>query len=179
MPLLAAGYLGAPVVIGPETRAVEDTGVYMASDNSPCVFIVPLPRLATLPHPQTEVDLVLPPVIAFCKPSKSNSISNQYFIEVFIHIGNDLLLEHPVLGQGSVHWNDVFAQIKQPGPLWDMWKPSKTLNQMSIQDIWDCYNVGEGIEESGVQTGVKPPLRLVEQAFGSEWCKAGKVSVFW
>ena len=177
-PLSAAGNLGAPAVIGPETRAAEDTGVYIASDNSLRGFIAPSPRLVTSPRPRTEVDLVLPPVIAFCKPGMSNSTSNQYSIEIFMHLGDDLLLEHPVLGQGSVHWNDVFAQIKQPGPLWDTWKPSKTLDQMSIQDIWDCYNVGEGVEENGVQTGVKPPLRLVEQVFGSEWRKAGKVSVF-
>lgn len=179
LPLSAAGDLDAPAIIGPETRAAEDTGVYIASDNRLRGFIVPSPSLATSPRLRTEVDLVLPPVIAFCKPGMSNSISKQYFIKLFMHIGDDLLLEHPVLGQGSVHWNDVFAQIKQPEPLWDTWKPSKTLDHMSIQDIWDCYNIGEGIEENGVQTGVKPPLRLVEQVFGSEWRKAGKVSVFW
>ncbi|EDR04062.1 uncharacterized protein LACBIDRAFT_330862 [Laccaria bicolor S238N-H82] len=142
VPILTAANLGAPAVIGPETRAAEDMGVYLASDNSLHGFIVPLPHSTTSPRPRTEVDLVLPPLITFCKP------------------GDDLLLEHPILGQGSVHWNDVFAQVKQPGPLWDTWKPSKTLDQMLIQDIWDCYNVGEGVEENGVQTGVKPPLRL-------------------
>ncbi|KIK06290.1 hypothetical protein K443DRAFT_3320 [Laccaria amethystina LaAM-08-1] len=155
-PLSAVGNLGAPAIIGPETRAAENTGVYLASDNSLCGFIVPSPHLPTSPRPRTEVDLVLPPVIAFCAP------------------GDDLLLEHPVLGQGSISWNDVFARIKQPRPLWDTWKPSKPLDQMSIQDVWDCYNVGEGVEVNGMKTGVKPPLRLVEQKFGSEWRKAGR-----
>jgi hypothetical protein len=107
-----------------------------------------------------------------------SSTSDQTFIDVFIHTGDDLLPEHPVLGKGSIHWSDVFAQIKQPGPLWDAWKPARTLDQMSVQEVWDCYNIGEGIEENGKQTGVKPPLRLVEQKFGSEWHKAGKVSSF-
>ena len=92
--------------------------------------------------------------------------------------GDDLLQHHPILGQGSVQWKDVFVQIKQPGPLWETWKPSKSLDQMTIQEVWDCYNVGEAVEENGSQTGLKPPLRLVEQKFGSEWRKAGKVSHF-
>jgi hypothetical protein len=93
--------------------------------------------------------------------------------------GDDLLLEHPVLGRGSVQWSEVFAKIKQPGPLWDTWKPSRSLDQMSIQDIWDCYNVGESVKgNDGKTTGVKPPLRLVEQRFGSYWRRDEKVMIF-
>jgi len=172
--------LGTPAVIDPDTRAVEDTGVYIASDNSLRGFIVPSPPLLTSPRPRTEVDLVLPPTFAFCAPGMSGlySMSIYTLSDISLLIGDDLLLDHPVLGCGSVHWNTVFAKIKQPGPLWNTWKPSKTLDRMSIQDVWDCYNVGEGVEENGKQTGVKPPLRLVEQKFGSEWRKAGKVSFY-
>jgi hypothetical protein len=177
-PLSAVGNLGAPAIIGPETQAAENTGVYLASDNSLRGFIVPSPHLPTSPRPRTEVDLVLPPVIAFCAPGMPYSISKQNFIDASLYVGDDLLLEHLVLGQGSISWNDVFARIKQPRPLWDMWKPSKPLDQMSIQDVWDCYNVGEGVEVNGMKTGVKPPLRLVEQKFGSEWRKAGRVCLF-
>jgi hypothetical protein len=47
---------------------------------------------------------------------------------------------------------------------------------MSVQDIWDCYNVGEAVYSSeGHQTGLKPPLRLVEQHFQSRWRKSPSV----
>ncbi|KDR75964.1 hypothetical protein GALMADRAFT_225713 [Galerina marginata CBS 339.88] len=160
-PPSAATSLEPALVIDSETRASEDTGVYCANDDSLRGFVVPSPSLPTSPRPRTEVDLVLPPVIAFCAP------------------GEDLLMHHPVLGQGSVQWNDVFTQIKQPGPLWDTWKPSRTLDQMSVQDVWDCYNVGESVQENGRKTGVKPPLRLVEQKFGSEWRKEEKNRKAW
>ncbi|KDR69528.1 hypothetical protein GALMADRAFT_230698 [Galerina marginata CBS 339.88] len=160
-PPSAATNLEPAHVIDSETRASEDTGVYCANDDSLRGFVVPSPSLPTSPRPRTEVDLVLPPVIAFCAP------------------GEDLLMHHPVLGQGSIQWNDVFTQIKQPGPLWDTWKPSRTLDQMSVQDVWDCYNVGESVQENGRKTGVKPPLRLVEQKFGTEWRKEEKNRKAW
>ena len=121
---------------------------------------------------------MLPPIIVFCAPGMPYLIPRQNLIDTFICVGDNHLLEQPVLGQGSVNWNDVFAQIKQPQPVWDTWKPSKPPDQMSIQDVWDCYNVGEAAEENGRQTGVTPPLWLVKQKFGAEWWKTGKVRLF-
>jgi hypothetical protein len=52
----------------------------------------------------------------------------------------------------------------------------KALDEMSVKDIWDCYNLGEAIYgKNGCQTGVKPPLRLVEQHFQSRWRKTSSV----
>jgi hypothetical protein len=76
----------------------------------------------------------------------------------------------PILGQGSLQWPAVFSVIHQPALLWDCWKPSKTLDQMTIQEVWECYNDGEPVfDVNGNQTGIKPPLRLVEQHWKAEW----------
>jgi len=53
---------------------------------------------------------------------------------------------------------------------------AKALDEMSVQDIWNCYNLGEAVyEDDGCQTGLKPPLRLVEQHFQSKWRKSALV----
>jgi len=76
----------------------------------------------------------------------------------------------PILGQGSLQWPAVFSVIYQPSFLWDCWKPSKTLDNMTVQEVWECYNDGEPVwDASGEQTGVKPPLCLVEQHWKAEW----------
>jgi len=47
---------------------------------------------------------------------------------------------------------------------------------MSVQEVWDCYNLGEAMNAGdGHQTGMKPPLRLVEQYFQSRWRKSSLV----
>ena len=72
-PLLSTmSSLGPLVVINSETQAEEDTGVYLANDNSLRGFIVPSPCVQASPWPHTEVDLVLPPIIAFCAPGAYN-----------------------------------------------------------------------------------------------------------
>lgn len=54
--------------------------------------------------------------------------------------------------------------------LWKYWKPNKSLDDYSLDEIWTCYILGEPvIDDTGHQTGMKPPLRLVEQTFKSEW----------
>lgn len=66
----------------------------------------------------------------------------------------------------------MFALIKQPKLLWSSWHPSKTVDQFSLEEIWACYNFGEQVfDDDGVQIGIKPPLRLVEQYFSSKWRK--------
>ena len=50
-------------------------------------------------------------------------------------------------------------------------EPSGSFDTQSIQALWDCYNVGEAVfDGDGHQTGIKPPLRLVEQHFQACWC---------
>jgi len=84
------------------------------------------------------------------------------------------LLAEPIFGTDTVQWTDIFAKIKHTDALWDVWRPSKTLDEMSVKDIWDCYNTVYSSE--GHQTGLKPPLRLVEQHFQSRWRKTPSVS---
>lgn len=41
---------------------------------------------------------------------------------------------------------------------------------MTILEVWECYNDGEPVfDVNGNQTGIKPPLRLVEQHWKAEW----------
>lgn len=168
--------LGAALPIDAVTQASEDTGMYFAEDNSLQGFIVPLPKALYVPRPRTEVDLVLPPIIAFCLPGNSCAYTLHIYINSFQ--GDDLPREHPILGKQSVQWSMVFSSIKQMGPLWDTWKPSKSLEKMEIQEVWNCYNTGEVTMQDGIQSGMKPPLQLVEQYFKSEWRKGSTVSTF-
>jgi hypothetical protein len=47
---------------------------------------------------------------------------------------------------------------------------------MNLESIWECWNAGEAVyDDGGNVLGVKPPLREVEQQFGSEWQKGPKV----
>ncbi|KAJ3819062.1 hypothetical protein F5880DRAFT_1510457, partial [Lentinula raphanica] len=57
--------------------------------------------------------------------------------------------------------------------LWDCYKPSKSLDQReSLNELWNCWTVGEAVyDQDGVQTGVKPPIRLLEQYFQHNWHK--------
>ena len=83
----------------------------------------------------------------------------------------------PIFGQQSVTWDQVFALVERPEMLWECWKPSKSLDKYSLDELWACYNAGEKVFNSeGIQTGVKPPLRQVEQFFQSKWRKEGAVS---
>lgn len=91
------------------------------------------------------------------------------------HVIEGHLLWPPILGQRSVKWETVFKLIRQPQFLWDCWKPSKSLDQYSLNELWACYNFGENVfDEHGVQIGAKPPLRIVEQHFKAEW-RTGKL----
>lgn len=77
----------------------------------------------------------------------------------------------PILGQQGVQWHTVFKLIKQPGELWDTWKPAKSLDQYgSVETLWSIFEEGKVVyTESGIKTGVKPPFSLVEKFFGSSW----------
>lgn len=111
------------------------------------------PIIDNSPHCHVEVDLVIPDASAFTKP------------------GQPPLVWAPVLGQRSVQWPDIFSRIQQPSELWRDWQPNHSLDKYkTVDDVWTCYNVGEPKTNSdGIQTGMKPPLRMVEQYFGTKW----------
>ncbi|KAH9832021.1 uncharacterized protein C8Q71DRAFT_840905 [Rhodofomes roseus] len=149
---LSGNDLDPPLTISAEARAHEDTGMYEAGDSTLRAFIAPSPKSPSQARPRTQVDLVLPSIQAF----------NQE--------GTVQLLWPPCMGQQSVTWAKVFSLIRQPKYLWQAWKPSESLNNMTIAQIWACYNSGEATRDAdGNQTGAKPPLRLVEQHFQGKW----------
>ncbi|KAJ3819567.1 hypothetical protein F5880DRAFT_1676602 [Lentinula raphanica] len=92
-------------------------------------------------------------------------------VDVYTKPGGPIFLLPPYVGQKSISWDDVFKQVQQPERLWDLYKPTKTLDQWdSLNELWHCWSVGEPeIDSNGVQTGVRPPLRLVEQYFQYKW----------
>ena len=74
-----------------------------------------------------------------------------------------------MLGQKSAQWHDIFGHVRNPGLLWDTWKP-KSLESYDVRGLWDCYTFGEFVlDESDTQTGQKPPLRLIEEYFKASW----------
>ncbi|KAJ7458878.1 hypothetical protein FB451DRAFT_1272749 [Mycena latifolia] len=60
-------------------------------------------------------------------------------------------------------WTDVFRHITKPNLLYDVWKPAKTLNNTTLNEVWNCWSIGEVV--FGKKPGQKPPIRLVEQHF--------------
>lgn len=167
-------------IIDDATWAAEDTGIYETVDCTLCAFVVPSPT-SQVSRPRTQVDLVLPPMIAFCMPGEFFRFWNTslciFLIPWWSYAGDDLLMHLPAFGKGSAQWPSVFACIKQTGPLWEAWKPGKSLDQMTVQSVWDCYNTGEAaVDATGrLPIGMKPPLRLVEQHFQSSWRKGPSV----
>lgn len=135
----------------------QAAAIYSTPDSTLRAHVNGSPKSPGLARSRTQVDLVLPPIEAF-----SNQNATQF-------------LWPPLLGQKSVNWHDVFPLIKQPNLCWAVWKPSKTLDQYkTVKEVYDCYALGEAVFVNGVQTGVKPPLRLAEQHFQYAWRKVGK-----
>lgn len=65
----------------------------------------------------------------------------------------------------------MFALVKWPELLWDCWPPSKSLDQYDLQELWACYSLGKPVfNVTQIQTGIKPPLQLMEEYFQSKWC---------
>jgi hypothetical protein len=80
------------------------------------------------------------------------------------------------LGRQSVLWTDVFPHIRNPKLLWDVWKPAKTLDNMTPKELWNWWSVGEVVFEEN--SGQKPPIRLVEQHFKAKWRSSATVFFF-
>lgn len=61
--------------------------------------------------------------------------------------------------------------------LGDCWGPRSSLESYTLDEMWASYNTGEKVfNKDGIQIGIKPPLRQVEQYFKSGWRKTDKVS---
>jgi hypothetical protein len=112
--------------VGEDCEA-EDTGMYFMEDQSLRGFLVPSPHNSS-PRPRTKIDLVLPPMIAFRAPGR-HLLELLPLFYLMITPGDDLLPSEPIFGRDSVQWTEVFAKIKQTQPLWDVWRPSKTLDE--------------------------------------------------
>ncbi|KAJ7756996.1 hypothetical protein B0H16DRAFT_1314634 [Mycena metata] len=137
---------------------MEQTGTYHLSDdndanNSIRGFVNSSPKSPDVPRAPTQVDLVLPPTEAFFAPGAPRGIVP------------------PLFGQKSARWPDVFALIRQPKMCWAVWGPSKTVDKFNdVREFWTTYVDGEPVyNDAGVQTGMKPPLQLVEQYLQASW----------
>ena len=76
-------------------------------------------------------------------------------------------------------WEDILPAIERKELVYETWKPSKILDKYKeVREIWECYNSGEAVfDEMGNQTGLKPPLRLLEMYLGAEWRTSGTVCI--
>ncbi|KAJ7252582.1 hypothetical protein C8J57DRAFT_1351069 [Mycena rebaudengoi] len=148
-----------PVTIDAETRAAEDTGLYEGDDHSLRAFVCASPARKDAPRPRTQVDLVLPPLAAFHKPGAVNPVWP------------------PIFGQKSVAWPEIFPLIHDAHSLFDIWKPSKSMSEMTLAEVWKAWSVGEAVD--GPVLGQKPPLRLVGQYFKAKWRSTSKSRKFW
>ncbi|KAJ7234260.1 hypothetical protein C8J57DRAFT_1531801 [Mycena rebaudengoi] len=83
----------------------------------------------------------------------------------------------PIFGQNSVAWPEIFPLIHDPHSLFDIWKPSKSMNEITLAEVWKAWSVGEAVD--GPVLGQKPPLRLVEQYFKAKWRSTSKSRKFW
>ena len=94
--------------------------------------------------------------------------------------GSPNTLWPPILGQKCIRWVDVFALIQQPKFLYDVYKPlAPSFDQMTMASIWECWDSGEAVhDKNGDISGMKPPIRQIEQQFGSGWRKGSKVCFF-
>lgn len=63
-------------------RASDDGGVYTAPDNTLRGFVVPSPSSNASPRPRTQVDLVLPPLDAFCNPGRMTQICANFYVNL-------------------------------------------------------------------------------------------------
>ncbi|KAF5336960.1 hypothetical protein D9611_002923 [Ephemerocybe angulata] len=137
--------------------AGEPTGVYATPDAGLRAFVNDSPKKNPDARQCTQVDLVLPPTSAFQQP------------------GGAHLLFPPILGCQGATWTDIFKLVKQPQYLWDVYQPSKSLDAYeTVENICSLFTSGEAVLDSkGVRSGMKPPLQLLEDRFGSEWRKSG------
>ncbi|KAJ3767235.1 hypothetical protein FB446DRAFT_821118 [Lentinula raphanica] len=134
-------------------------GVYHSPDRSMRAFVDP-----TTTSTKSSVDLVLPPIQAFYAPGVLPTAWP------------------PVFGTKALSWDQVFELIQQFDALWEVWRPNSTLDKYTdIASVWRCYNSGEKTIDTrtNTETGIKPPLRLVEQRFGARWRPGAKARKQW
>ncbi|KAJ3965864.1 hypothetical protein EV361DRAFT_616879 [Lentinula raphanica] len=113
---------------------------------------------------KSSVNLVLPPIHAFYAPGMTPTIWP------------------PIFGTKALRWDQVFELIQQFDSLWDVWRPNTTLDKYpDIASVWRCYDAGEKTidAKTNAETGIKPPLRLVEQRFGARWRPGSKARKQW
>lgn len=85
-------------------------------------------------------------------------------------IGHPNLSWPQILGQRSVQWSDVYGLIKQPGLLWEVYKPEVAVKSLDVATIWQIWNYGERVQNSqGEVIAFKPPLRELEERFKHKW----------
>lgn len=68
-------------------------------------------------------------------------------------------------------WQEIFGLICRPELLFNVWKPNKSLDKLTIIEVWNCYVFGVRRADGRL----KPPLRSVEQEFQARWRSSEKV----
>ncbi|KAJ7212802.1 hypothetical protein C8J57DRAFT_1256301 [Mycena rebaudengoi] len=50
----------------------------------------------------------------------------------------------PIFGQKSVAWPEIFPLIYDPHSLFDIWKLSKSMNEMTLAEVWKAWSLNGG-----------------------------------
>ena len=153
---------------------VWDTdGIYTTPSTGLRAYVSNSPTSTQEPRPQTQVDLVLPPVEAFARPGSLRPLLGSSFSEphTWSSLG-ELLFFPPSLGCQGIMWIQILEKVRQPKFLWSVYKPAKSLdNYGTVEALWTLFTLGEPLlDADGVRTGMKPPLFILEEMFtGGKW----------
>ncbi|KAJ7231956.1 hypothetical protein C8J57DRAFT_1250827 [Mycena rebaudengoi] len=63
-----------------------------------------------------------------------------YSNEAYVHSGAANLVWPPIFGQKYVAWPEIFSLIHDPQSLFGVWKPSKSLNEMTFTEVWKAWS---------------------------------------
>ncbi|KAJ7261650.1 hypothetical protein C8J57DRAFT_1232499 [Mycena rebaudengoi] len=63
-----------------------------------------------------------------------------YSNEAYARSGAANLVWPPIFGQKYVAWPEIFSLIHDPQSLFGVWKPSKSLNEMTFTEVWKAWS---------------------------------------
>lgn len=134
---------------------------------------------AALPQPTSGSDHILaPPTTPF---SQSDALLHDEKLlpprEAFGNSGLTVVFQSTLRGNQS--WMEIFRQVKHAHLLWDVYKPSKSLEQYeSVENLVNVYKFGESVI-MGDKRYTKPSLEAVESEFGASWRSTSQARKTW
>ncbi|KAJ9104196.1 hypothetical protein QFC20_004634 [Naganishia adeliensis] len=136
----------------------ERGGTYEDESGNVRAYALSSPKDPTKRRVKTELDLYLP------KEHETWAVPGQ--------VGSFPL--PPFLGIKGVSWEMVFPYVKNPAPLWSVWKPRDLGMYESLKEVWLDW---DRVRSDG--KGVRPPLKEIEQEFKAKWRSSEAARQLW